>query len=721
MSNTISGGHQPLMGAGMDHIQRAQNVGFQTGAVGQMGKKETRTDEQEIADSYQKGEGLMQLDSGVTVAQNDDGSHVFSAPNGTLMNIDPEGNVNIDLPNGMQLKPGYEKSEAFDSLNNMSYPMDFSRNEKTGESCLSFKDNAGNKWKVNPDTLAFQVENSSETLLQKVDTMGGMTIETKTLSRDPDAGKFEQNKVKVDISPEGKILGIDSGNKERVGELAIDNNSINLTTRKDLNMGINLPYTIPTPLSGEGVKPMPQAPASHPLGSNLVDPATGLPHQQNFQPQPTDNTMFAPPRPPVQPNFPNVISSEQWAGAQVPGSGIQPPPAGQYDPVSLPNGIMRKADPTGQLAITLPNGIVMADMPDGTCMALDSRSPERTFPVQVTNVNDPVYGSEKAYQFQDCMGSNYLVYEKSPQFSVSSRDGNVLQTVDGAGNMMIMAKSYGAGQNGQPGVNIHKVHISNKGQMNTFGEQGVNVSPRNVVFTRNGQIVNYRLPYEIPADQPYQSQMPATGFQAPMQSWLPVPDPMVPSFPGYYGPTQFPGPGPLSSGPIVPPGTGSAGYGTGMPGYGTTGTMGTGYGPGQPANQQTANTQESVKPGIFSRIKNFFFGDDEPKPSQTHMSHMPQGGYGNNPGCFNPGGPYTGYPQHPQYPQYPQQPQYPYQPSPYPSTSFDRYFEQQMQHSRKMEKLYMASFLVSSVTSIAFPLAMFLSPMRGMGMGMGMW
>lgn len=233
--------------------------------------------------------------------------------------------------------------------------------------------------------------------------------------------------------------------------------------------------------------------------------------------------------------------------------------------VQTPSGLMRKLEPNGAMFVSLPNGILLNQYAasGGHCEAFDSRFPNMVIPVEVKPVDDPYYGKEMRYSFSDPMGNKYSLGSTSQDFCVSSKDKNVIQNISPGGDMMINALTWSTGKDGKPEPKTHKVLMTADGRVNTFGQQGVQLSRNNIVIAEDGKITNYALPYQIPTEQGWMAYMNPPGYCPPGQ--IPVPDPTQPSMQppkdekssGKMGETKTEKPGSEVKGqeePIYPPG-----------------------------------------------------------------------------------------------------------------------------------------------------------------------
>lgn len=581
MSNVIGGGPQNYSNVNLQQV-RQKNIlksAYQRGDVGRLGKKETRKSEENDLVDMKGVKNYRKLPDGKSVTEFEDGTVRTEAPNGSFKEVDPDGNMSFSLPNNMTIEHKKDgEPKVYDQSTGQYMPAQMQKDKVTSSIYYAFKDAVGNRWKADPNSLGFEVQNHSESLTQKVNPDGSMNINSKTLSRDPDTGRFSQDKVMLRISADGKV----TEESPTVGNVALNNKHLNFTARKDINVGINLPYSIPGKIEGDCVKPDLPPPTQEP---QFPPPQEGMPPHHGGGTCP-------------HPGYPGTIPQDPWQQfpwPNYPMPGPMPPQPGQpgqapandpYSPVMTPSGLMRKSEPDGSMFISLPNGIVMNQMPDGKCQAFDSRYPGKTLPVTSTTVNNPGYGPETRFTFQDGAGNIVNLYSQSLDFQYSSRDGNVIQNVSSNGNMLINAKTYPTGPDGNPQVRNHKVLITADGRVNTFGERGIQVNNKNIVFAEGGNITNYALPYEIPLEQGLMPYIPPAGYHPPGQ--IPVPDPSMPC-PCPEQPGQMPG---APGEPTFPPGqeTGEAGKDSAAAGKET------------PA-------EKPVKPGMWQRIKNFFTGD----------------------------------------------------------------------------------------------------------------
>ncbi|MFP4496979.1 MAG: hypothetical protein ACLFQV_02110 [Vulcanimicrobiota bacterium] len=539
MANTIGGNNNIPPGMNIYKFnQSAQKAAFQRGEVGNLGRKETRQELREQKDGFSRDDiqQFTRLKDGRTRTEYSNRTTEYKAGNGVRKKTDKKGWSNIDLPNGymIELRPDGE-SRVFNKETGEFLKADYNKETPNSHGKVSFQDTDGNKWEVNDTKLSFQVQNKSETLTQKMNPDGSMELATKTLSRDPDSGRFSQDGVKLRISPGGRV----TGQNGELKDISLNNNQINYIARGELNMGIKFPYQIPGRLSGNMVKPDLKPPIQEPV---MPPPAPSSPPPTMGGSQAMNAPAFTP--------YPYVADPfAQFPYPGFPGPGNLPPNPGEtpaqtppandpYSPVMTPGGMIRKHEPDGSMFISLPNGVVMNKMADGKCQAFDSQYPEKVLPVTSHQVNNPGYGPEERYTFQDGAGNIVNLYSKSMDMQVSSKDGNVMQNISPNGDILITARTYPKGENGQAKPSIHKVLVGANGRVNTFGEKGIQVNNKNIVFAENGNITNYALPYQIPMEQGLMPGIPPVGYQPPGQ--IPVPDPYSPCphpYPGYtYGP-----------------------------------------------------------------------------------------------------------------------------------------------------------------------------------------
>ena len=657
MSNIIGGGPGSAPINHLQFQQRATKSAFTRGDVGNLGKKETKT--QERGDGLDGISKFERMPDGTSMTQFSDGSKQLGAPNGSTKDIDAEGNTkSLNLPNGMRVERDDDGSFlAFDPKTG-DYGEVQTKDAPMGK-IFRFEDSEGNLYEVGDKSLSFSVKNPSETLTQTVHTDGSMDISTKTLSRDPVKGQFTQDTSHVHIGADGETVGRTSGQEN----LAVNNQGISFTTRGDVDMGIKLPYTPPQDLKGEIVRPdMP------PL---TQDPSMPPPQQEPVTPQMPPNyggpgccpggmPGGSPGMPEFYPGMPgmpgmpgNGYQQFPWAGYPMPGGSMPLPPGpmpGQappvndpFAPIMTPGGMIRQQDPSGMFTISLPNGIVMNQLPDGKCQAFDARTPGQVYPVTTSAVENPGFGQETRYNFQDAEGNIVTMYSKSMDFAVASKNGNVLQTVSPNGDMMINARTYPPGQDGMPQMKNHKILIGADGRVNTFGEKGIQVNNKNVVFAESGLISNYKLPYEVPPHQGLMPYIPPIGYPANPAQPIPVMNPSQPSlYPGPDGMPMVGGQPPPIDGAATAPMDGEPDFPPGFEGEGAkeAGAPKTESAKadeaGKAEGKQEAPAEKPVKPGIWKRIKNFFTGDSNKAGKSGKAKH-----HGHCRGCHW-GNPYPG-------------------------------------------------------------------------------
>ncbi len=586
MGNVIGGGNN------INFVRQANILksAYHRGDIGNIGKKETK--QKEVKDSVDM-EGVKEysrLSDGRAVFKYEDGSVQVKAPNGSIKDIDKDGNVTITLPNSLTIedKTG-EDPKVYDPSTGQYEPA--RKEEINNKIYYMFKDAIGNKWKADAEKLSFEVQNPSETLTQRVNTDGSMQIHTKTLSRDPDTGRFRQDKITIQITSNGDVI-VKSKNLE---DIAINNKQVSFTSRDDINIGIKFPYTIPGRIKGECVKPDLPPPQQEPQFPPYPPPVTPptTPPQDGYYGIPSEGWpgYGLPAFPGLMPTGP--FQQFPWPGFPMPGPmppkpGTDVPPANTpYTPVMTPSGLMRKLEPNGSMFISLPNGIVLNQMPDGKCEAFDARYPGKVLPVSTSVVENPGFGKEIRYTFQDGAGNIVTLYSKSLDFQYASKDGNLIQNVSANGDMLILAKTHHTGPDGTPQVKRHKVLITADGRVNTFGERGVHVNNKNIVFADGNSFVNYALPYEIPLEQGLMPFIPPIGYNPPGQ--IPVPDPTMPC--------PHPSPPPSGEEPDFPPNS-------------NVGDAGKTQGSLEGAKENQGPTQKPMKKGMWQKIKDFFKGDE---------------------------------------------------------------------------------------------------------------
>jgi hypothetical protein len=218
-----------------------------------------------------------------------------------------------------------------------------------------------------------------------------------------------------------------------------------------------------------------------------------------------------------------------------------------------------------------------------------------------------------------------------------------MQTVSPNGDMLIHARTFTPGQDGQPIMKNHKILVTGDGKVHTFGERGVQVNNKNVVFAEGGAFTNYKLPYEIPPHQGFMPYIPPMGFPT-MGAPMPVPNPMEPSM--SMGPNGFAQMG-GSPPPVDNPVNNNAGN-TGEPVYPPGQKPNTdekGKATGDSAKTESGKADETpgekpVKPGIWQKIKNFF--KSEPHANTFHNSSYNYNNYNNYCNGNSWGSPYPG-------------------------------------------------------------------------------
>jgi len=669
MGNTI-GGRIPSHSVNYTQFQqKATKAAFQRGDVGNLGKKETKAEAQrDQMEGVRKFERQM---NGTSLTEFSDGSKQLSAPNGSTKDIDSEGNMSsLNLPNGVRIERDDDGSLiAFDPKSG-DFGQVSSKDAPVGGKIYKFEDSEGNKYEVASESLGFSVQNPSETLTQTIHTNGCMDIETKTLSRDPDKGRFSQDKSHIYINPDGEASELHSSFEN----LGINNEGMRFTARGDIDVGLKFPYPLQKQLSGECVKPdMPpigqepvMPPEGPPMPTHPGHPGhPGMPGGHPGMPGGYPGGMPGgyPGIPGGHPGMPGGPQQQfPWPGYPMPGPmppppgpmpGQPPPVQDPYAPIMTPSGMIRQKDPSGALNISLPNGIVMNQMPDGRAQAFDARAPEKILPVTTAQVDNPGFGPETRFNFQDAEGNHITMYSQSMDFCAASKDGNMLETVSPNGDIMINARTYPPGQDGNPTIRNHKVLITADGHVNTFGEQGIQVNNKNIVFAEGGHITNYKMPYEVPPHQGLMPHIPPIGYPTYNQP-IPVNYPSQPSL--YPGPDGLPmmggQPPAMGNEPVYPPGYEGEAARQAGPSGATPRKMRTPKADGAKAGD-TAKTaggkkgpecpaEKPIKPGIWQRIKNFFSGKSSKTGEAGKAGHRGDrqgyGSYGSYPGgYYSPG------------------------------------------------------------------------------------
>ncbi|MCE1248788.1 MAG: hypothetical protein LWY06_19275 [Firmicutes bacterium] len=627
MSNTI--GNNPVNLAQFQQTEAAKSA-HHRGDVGNTGKKETRV-ETPPSDSLDGSSKTYNTSDGRTVNRFEDGSVQYQAPNGTTKHIDKDGNTSFTLPNGIEIQHNNgEEPVAFDPQTGNYLAVTLEKETPESYTHYNFKDSQGNKFSLNQEKLSFETENPSGTLKQLIYTNGTMEIGTYTVSKDPKTGKISHDENFIFINKDGKV----DAQLADAENIAINNKGIHFTANGDMNVGITFPYPPPMHLTGPSVRPD--------LPPITQEPVMPPPQQQVPPPQCNPQPGFGGFPGGIggypgwsTPGFPGeVYQGFPWGGFPIPGNpvpkpgpqpGDAPPAFDPYAPLMTPSGFMRKKEPDGSLFISLPNGIVLNQMPDGRAQAFDARKPGAVIPVVAQQVDNPGFGPETRFNFQDADGNLVTLYSQTLDFAASSSDGNVMQTVSPNGDMLIHARTITPGADGQPNLKNHKILVTGDGKVNTFGERGVQVNNKNVVFADGGTFTNYKLPYEIPPHQGFMPYIPPMGVP-PMGSPMPVPNPMEPAMtmgPGGFAQTAGSPPPVDTKEPVYPPGQ--------KPGVDEKAKAGE-------AKADETPGEKPVKPGIWQKIKDFFKGEDPHTNTSYHNNNFNNYCYGNQWGTPYPGG-----------------------------------------------------------------------------------
>jgi hypothetical protein len=493
MSNIISGGQQPL-----DQTQRAQ-TNFQPGI-------EQGWNENSLVDNFIPDDNTESAEKGRPYGLTSSAPQQYTIPNGTI-EFDHQGRQTINLLNGLELKPDEEQPVVNDKVNNHSYPLK-TEEEVTGKRIMKFTDVKGNNWQVSRDEFHIQVQNAAGTLNQTIDAHGNMLIEANNMSKDPELYMLGQNNIRVGVTNTGDISSVEADNMDVLLQASCKDGKLNLVSTNNASMGINLPYGVIGQGQGQnqGQGNEPSTDQSGSCGTNV---------QENQNELNLEETFFAPKFPPSQPennsNCPCVLGSDQWDNGVMQGSGCDGSSDNLYNGIMSKNGIIKTQDAEGT-CINLPNGVVVFEASDGTCAAVDHNAPEKTFPVQKMEYDDPAVGKEKVFQFYDSHGSHYSYYDKGNQLAVESDDQSVMQFIDNTGDMMIFAKSYGKDENGGVIFNTHKALVTNSGALENFGDEGISLTSRGIFVRGNGTAGNHILPYPIPSEQQHMSDIPELKY-----------------------------------------------------------------------------------------------------------------------------------------------------------------------------------------------------------------
>lgn len=560
---------------------QAVKAAVHTGAAGVKGKEEAKT--KDPADVLAGVRSFKRHANGVKETQFEDGSIQYKAPNGSQKDIDPAGNATIGLPNGMLIESNEDGSKVYDPKTGAYNPAGVQQ-EEDGTLNFVFEDKSRNQWKFDIENMSFEIESPGKALTQKVATDGSMSIKSSDTSRNAESGKYQKEQAQVLIDPQGNV----STSEVNVSGLAVNNKGMAYDRSNGFKNRVDFPYQPPQQLQGDAVR------------RELPKPSAAPPPPP--QTSPTDS-------------FASVMPQDPWSQPtpfQGPPGMQQPQMQDPYAPEMTPSGLIRKSEPDGSMFMSLTNGIVVSHRPDGVAEAFDTNSAGQPMPVKIDQVMNRQGQPENRYSFNDSQGNRYMMYSKSPNFSVTSPDGNVMQTVDADGTMRLNARTYPPDQNGNPTAKNHAMMLTNTGQLNTFGEQGVQMGHKNVVFAENGHITNYKLPYEVPQDQSWMHSYPHLG----KQGQIPVQDPMTPNQPPMPEGGGFPQ---QAGGGVFPNQTGEPVYPDQMM-----------QGGQQPRPQQPGMQPE--KPGIWQRTKEFFTG--EPSNPTNNYTNYNQQCY--NQGCCQP-------------------------------------------------------------------------------------
>lgn len=312
---------------------------------------------------------------------------------------------------------------------------------------LSFKDGQGRDVVVDLKDLSFRVEDSKQNLIQHFSPEGHQYLEVRHNYRDHD-GKYSVDVQKALITAEGQVLDL-SADDPGSSDFKMNSQELSFRNRGGAKMTYKLPVIYGGPLSGENVKPEPQAPAPPPVAEQLT------PQQREEQlgvirPEDPSLKQFEAPRPEVRPTPPTPPPIKQAPAANLGQPMMTPDPMtarpnfdqvwsmamGLHgDPnstsVMTPSGLNRTSSPDGETQmIQLPNQMNLMVVGDQG-FALSMQPGTDPLPVQVSTRPSRRFPgmTEKKYEFQDHQGNNYTVFSKSADFMVESPDRSVGQLV----------------------------------------------------------------------------------------------------------------------------------------------------------------------------------------------------------------------------------------------------------------------------------------------------
>lgn len=522
--------------------QQALQAAFQTGEAGRLGKKEqaeTAKEPQDTADGLDV-KGREALSDGKVRTTYHDGRKVTTAPNGVIKEETPCGKLKLSLPSGILIQRDADGTTlAYDTHAKTFLPVKAHQETPHSQFVFTLQDAAGNEYQATSNTLRFQVQNPSETLTEKVHASGSVNIQTKQLMRNPHTGQFHQDQARVFVEKDGTVHKYG----QHLDGLKVTDHDVKFALHHDVHTDIDFPYHVPQ--LHQHPQPHPQPPAPHP-------------------------------QPPVPP------------------TPVPPSPVDPYGAIATPSGVIRQSSPDGSSFISLPNGIVVARHPDGPTQAFDASRPAGPLPVVSREVCHPGVGKETEYNFKDARGNAYQVYSKSLDFCATSPDGNLQQVILPQGNILMQARTFSPGHEGQPVARYHQVEVYPNGWVNTFGQRGVYLNNNTVTFAGPGKPTTMALPYPVPPFQgiigwtphpspPYASQ-PVSGHQ-PQVPGAPTPQPWINSTEETQAPAQA----------------------------------------ARTATQQAAHQQRpAVNPSIWQRIKNFFGSDEKSGPAKQTTPYPAQ-------------------------------------------------------------------------------------------------
>ncbi len=369
--------------------------------------------------------------------------------NGVLVRDEGESRA-FKLPNGHAFRTDGENVEAFGD------PSEIRQLRLTAEDdrgLVAYSDRRGNRYKVDLDSGSWEVSNRQGSSTQRFEADGSQDFHARG-TYTTEAGTPQQYHHKASFAADGTLKSADG-----FAGLKVEGDRLVFTLPNGLETGRTL--VEPTELKYEAPK------EKQPLSSGVAD---GWGKALNVAKQ--------------------RFTSEAGAAA---GPSPGPEPGDAPDPVSLPatpSGLTREPLPEGGTATSLPNGIVLSDLPpaaDGT---------ERAYATDADGsrleVTRSLYATEGGalgtlLSFSAMNGTSYVLSDQHLDMIVGSPDGKVQQMVR-AGGEILTAVTDG------PNRFLHETGTLEGWQMGSPGV-GVDPSAPNFLQVQGAPNGGYPLPW----------------------------------------------------------------------------------------------------------------------------------------------------------------------------------------------------------------------------------